>query len=50
MSEPPARTAYLRAGLRKDAIHLKKRGEHKVGGACLYINQLRHVDRKVRNT
>jgi hypothetical protein len=38
---------YLMAGAQHEAALMKKLGKHKVGGGCLYIQQLADVDTKV---
>ena len=38
---------YLMAGAQHEPALMKKLGKHKVGGGCLYIQQLADVDTKV---
>jgi len=38
---------YLMAGAQHEPALMKKLGKHKVGGGCLYIQQLADVDAKV---
>lgn len=40
-------TLYLNSGLKKHEVALEKLGKHKIGGGCLYINKLEHVDLEV---
>jgi hypothetical protein len=40
-------TLYMLGGWGHDAAMLKALGKHKLGGGCLYVNKLEHVDRGV---